>query len=145
MKSKLHSFHQAALVIILIITYSSFSDCFNTANNSTDQTNLDINTNKIPNKNPFVFYYYLPSLPQDEDFGSLLQKITYRFMFVRQGNNLNIFHASLFDAAVLMMLMSSHTIKLRKLDKPRPYFMLTPRGHSPPFYNRIFSLSQICE
>ncbi len=144
MKSKLHSFHQAALVAILIITYSSFSDCFNTSNSSTHQTNLDINTNKIPHKNPFI-YYYLPSLPQDEDFGGLLQKITYRFMFVRQGNNLNIFHASLFDVTALLILLSSQTIKLRKLDKPRPYFMLTPRGHSPPFNSPIFSLSQICE
>lgn len=144
MKSKLKSFHQAALVIILILTYSSFSNCYYTVKTTSDLMNQNSDKNKTPDKNPFIFYYF-PSLLQDEDFGSPLQKITYRFTIVRQGNSASILNAFLFDAVTLLMLLSTQIIRLRKLDKPRPYFMLTPRGHSPPLYNCIFSLSQICE
>ncbi|SHO44608.1 hypothetical protein [Anaerocolumna xylanovorans] len=141
MKSKKKSFRQAVLIIILIITYSSFSDCFYTGTSSSHHDDMLINTQGLPSNSPYVFYYHLPSMPLEETYASLLLKVPYRLITYRPGTTTGMLHVLLSNNFSILVIMAVLFLKHSAGDKPRLYSLLPLRGHGPPKERLIFSLS----
>lgn len=127
------SFHQIALVIVVIIAYSSFSDSIYTFKNVPDNNNMP--------HSPYVFYYHLPSIPIEEDYSGMLQKIPYRLALYRQSTVAGILHGFLVQTVSLLVFFFLLLLKRFGKDKPKLNFLLPLRGHGPPIDRLILSLS----
>ncbi|SHK50401.1 hypothetical protein SAMN02745136_02674 [Anaerocolumna jejuensis DSM 15929] len=141
MKNTRKNVRQAILIITLIITYSSFSDCFYTVNNAANSSNTLTNTNNLPINSPYVFYYHLPSMPLEENYANLFLKVPYRLITYRLGTITGMLHAFLTDTVSILVILAALSLKLPASDKPRLYSRLPLRGHGPPKERLIFSLS----
>jgi hypothetical protein len=139
-KNKKKSFRQAALIIILIITYSSFSDCFYTLVSPSHHNNMFIDTPELPSNSPYVFYYHLPSMPLEETYANSMLKVPYRLITYRPGTITGTLPVLLADNFFSMLVMAV-LLKRPAGDKPRLYSFLPPRGHGPPKERLTFSLS----
>lgn len=141
MKGNYKNFHQLALIIVLIITYSSFSDCSYTVFSTSDNHNLflNINTQNVPSDNPYVFYYHLPSIPLEEDYAGTLQKVPYQLITYRQGTTAGLFYNFPAYAILLPVLLVVFSMKRFGADKPRLYYLFPLRGHGPPYDRLLLS------
>ncbi len=141
MKKKHCSFHQAILIIVLIITYSSFSDYSYTITSPAGSSDMHFNPNALPNSGPYVFYSHLPSMPLEEDYANMLYKVPYRLFTYRLGNATGILHTFLTSTFSIAIVLAVLFFRLPKTDKPRLYSLLPFGGHGPPEDGLIFSLS----
>lgn len=132
MKNKKRSFRQAALIIILIITYSSFSDYFYTVVSPSHHNNMFIDTQGLPSNSPYVFYYHLPSMPLEETYANSMLKVPYRLITYRPGTVTGTLPVLLANNFLSMIVMAVLFLKHPAGDKPRLYSFLPLRGHGPP-------------
>ncbi len=141
MKKKHCSFHQAILIIVLIITYSSFSDYSYTIISTAGSNDMRLNPNAMPRSGPYVFYAHLPSMPLEEEYANTLYKVPYRLFTYRLGNATGMLHTFLTSTFSISFVLAFLYFRLPKADKPRLYSLLPFGGHGPPKDGLILSLS----
>lgn len=141
MRNNRRYFRYAVLIILLIIIYSSFSDCIYTDKTSSDSYSLLAYTQNSPGSGTSVYYYHLPYMPIEEDYANLFLKVPYRLLTYRLGNITGMVHTFIASAVSMLIILAALSLKLPAADKPRQYFLLPLRGHGPPKKRLIYSLS----